>query len=101
LVTEPADATLTTAENAWLLLPVGPTRLFAPRKTLEGKPTYVQAKLNYDTFVERWVATFDHEFRLPGDTVFSQATPGQIRRQMRVELDAPEGEQITGEIKDT
>ncbi|MFT5430105.1 MAG: hypothetical protein ACI9OJ_000778 [Myxococcota bacterium] len=101
LVTEPAGATLSTAQNAWLLLPVGPTRLFAPRKALEGKADTVQALLTYDDFVDRWVATFDHEFRLPGDTVFSQAVPGQIRRQIRVELDAPEGERITGEIKDT
>ncbi|TVR04523.1 MAG: hypothetical protein EA398_01860 [Deltaproteobacteria bacterium] len=98
--TSPDRASLADADEAWLALRVAREHLFAPVDGFDPDREWVRSPLVYNEFVQRWVATFDHEFRLGEDSRLSAYEPGQVRRQMRFELDAPEDGLIIGRMSD-
>ncbi len=100
VVTSPDGASLQDADSAWLLLPIGAGKLFSPVDTYEGAPDYIASELVYDGFVERWVATFNYEFRLGATTVLSSGGDGQIGRILRFEIEPFEGDKIIGQFSD-
>lgn len=90
IVTNPPEATLESASEAWVVLPVGPEKLFSPHESFGGEAgsEYVTRPLKKDDFTGRWVATFISEYRLDSDSMLAAARIlGQVRRTIRLELE--------------
>jgi hypothetical protein len=100
IATRPDGASLQEAEKVWLLLPVGPERLFSPLSAPDGSVEYVARELVYDDFVQRWVATYQMAFDLSGNQVVSVADAEQVRRSLRFEIEPFEGDRVIGEFTD-
>ena len=87
VVTDPPGASLATATDAWLLLPVRDDTLFSPHETQTFGPDAVAARLSFDAFTQRWVATYEHQFALEADGSFGGIPAGGIRRTLRAEIE--------------
>ncbi|MGM0556181.1 MAG: hypothetical protein ACQEVA_07365 [Myxococcota bacterium] len=100
VVTDPNGAALSDADRAWLVLPVGSETLFSPLGATDEPVDYVARELNYDDFVDRWVASFEMAFDLSATTVVSAANDTQVRRSMRFEIEPFESDAIIGSFTD-
>ncbi len=103
IVTEPADAALSEATAAWLVLPVGPDKVFSPHEKLEAENPheFMTRPLEEDAFTGRWVATFVNEYRLGAESVLAAgAIPGQVRRTLRFELEPLGTRGLIGALSD-
>lgn len=103
VVTDPPEASLEAAEAAWVVMPVGPEKLFSPHEPLdpESADESMTAELVADEFTGRWVAVFVNEFRMGEDALLASATiPGQVRRALRLELEQFGERQLIGAISD-
>lgn len=99
IVTEPADATLDEATEAWLLLPVGADQILSPRNSTDDAEWQAVA-LNFDSFVGRWVARYDNVFEFSAGSLLSGYDAGQVGRTIRVELELEPGVGVIGSITD-
>lgn len=102
VVTQPDGASLTEAEHAWLVLPVGEQFLFSP--VAAGAADYVARELVYDDFVEQWVAKFSFAFDLSSDGIVT-AEASQVRRALRFQIEPGQpgrnGQTLVGQFSDT
>ncbi|HEY3353600.1 MAG TPA: hypothetical protein VGQ83_10145 [Polyangia bacterium] len=103
IVTNPAAASLDQATEAWVVLPVGPDKLFSPHeKTTAADVDEIMTRpLVKDAFTGRWVATFVSEFRLGSSSILAAgAIDGQVRRTIRLELEPQGAKTVIGAISD-
>lgn len=104
VVTDPADASLRDADQAWVVMPVGPAKLFSPHpRTLpEGQEETMTRELVWQGApVNRWVAVFVSEYGLgPDSVVVAGRRPGQVRRTIRLEIEPYGPRGLIGRISD-
>ena len=98
IVTDPPNVALDEAAAAWLLVPTGPSDLFAPRA--DGEPGDVVARpLLYDELIDRWVAVYRYDFPFGADFVVGgpESSP---QRSVRIELAYESPGRVYGEFTD-
>ncbi len=100
IATKPEGVRLEDAVEAYLVLKVSDENLFSPINAFKSAPSYMAAKLEYDAFVDRYVAVFDYEYRLQKDAVLYPDKVGQIGRIMRFEIETTDGPGIIGRMAD-
>ncbi|HEY3452580.1 MAG TPA: hypothetical protein VGK67_39920 [Myxococcales bacterium] len=104
VVTNPSDASLSQATEAFVLLPVGPEKIFSPHpKTAAASSAETMTrKLSWEGApVNRWVAVFVSEFDLgDGSVVAAAGIAGQVRRTIRLEIEPFGTNEIIGKISD-
>lgn len=98
IVTEPADVALADADAAWLVLPSGPSDLFAPRPGT-GADEVVARPLVYDALVDRWVAVTRYDFPL-GAGVMVGGDAAEPQRSLRIQLAYEAPGRVHGEFTD-
>ncbi|MGC4117282.1 MAG: hypothetical protein QM765_22520 [Myxococcales bacterium] len=104
LVTNPTDASLSQATEAFVVLPVGPEKIFSPhpKTAAAGTAETMTRKLTWEgPPVNRWVAVFVSEFDLGTDSVVAAAgLAGQVRRTLRLEVEPFGTSELIGKISD-
>lgn len=105
VVTNPPDASLESATEAWVVMPVGKEKLFSPHEPLAdaGDEQFMTRSLTKDAFTGMWVATFVNEYRLGSGSMMAAGNIlGQVRRTIRLELEVDAGNDnlLTGSISD-
>ncbi|RAL20922.1 hypothetical protein DL240_14705 [Lujinxingia litoralis] len=98
IVTVPRDSSLSSAEQAFLVLAIDDAAIFSPARG-PGLPETMAAELHYDDFTQSWVATFDANFDL-SDSPVIRAPEQQVARQMRFEINLDSDGQLTGQMRD-
>ncbi len=102
VVTRPDNSSFEEAEQAWLVLPVGPEHLFSPIRADDADVAYVARELEYDDFVDAWVAKFKTSFDLSGrDGIVSAPDDSQVRRSLRFQLEPRTDGTLAGVFSDT
>ncbi len=101
IVTRPDNVPLARAEQAWLVLPVGPAHLFSPVYSRDNSIEYAASELIYDDFVEKWVAKFEYAFDLTQSSMVASTDAKQVRRALRFQLETMGANTILGEFSDT
>ncbi len=103
IVTDPPTASLANADAAYLVLAVDEGNLWNPTDVRSGGPTYVTRELEYDAFVQGWVARFTLPYSLPQTSAFGWVTGGgtnAVSRRMRFELTPIGDGVIVGSVSD-
>lgn len=98
--TNPEGASLEQASEAWLGLRVAREHLFSPVEAVAGGVEWVYSELEWDSLFGVWVATFSHAFNLSGQSHLDDYASGQVRRQLRFELNEPQQGYISGTVAD-
>ena len=99
IITDPPETSLDAATSAWLALPSGVGHVFSPLPASSGE-TWTAQPLVYDALLDRWVATFRHDYPLGEGSVLDAAVTEGTQRTLRFELatDAPGA--VFGEFSD-
>lgn len=103
VVTSPANTTLEDADEAYLVLPIEEGNLWNPMPPTDGGPTHVTRALEYDAFVDAWVARFELPYDPEAGSAFGWVTEGvgnAPSRNLRLEIQPAGGGELVGNVSD-